>query len=71
MDNYYSMCVSNDSDGLDLKDLFSLGVVNFAGCVWTWAFDASKPLTRMLPGFFPHELHLLIPDLGIAPEWVP
>ena len=30
------------------------------------AFDVSKPLTRMLPGPFPNELCLLLPDLGIA-----
>ena len=31
-------------------------------------FDISKPLTRMLPGLSPHDLRLMIPDLGIAPE---
>ena len=32
------------------------------------AFDVAKPLTRMLPGQFPNELRLMIPDLGIASE---
>ena len=32
------------------------------------AFDASKPLTHMVPGSFPCELRLMLPDSDIGPE---
>ena len=66
VDNLYIMRMSNDSDDSDPKDLFSLGVVDLDLSICLRAFDVSKPLTLMLPGPFPNELCLLIPDLGIA-----
>ena len=71
VDNHYSMRVSNDGDTSEPKDLFSLGVVDLdlsisPDAFGLRAFDVSKPLTRMLPGPFPNQLRLLIPDLGIA-----
>ena len=67
------MRVSNDADRSDPKDLFSLGVVdldlsNSPDAFGLRAFDVSRPLTCMLPGSFPNELRLMIPDLGIALE---
>ena len=67
------MRVSNDIDGSDPKGLSSLGVVDLDISITPdvfglRAFDVTKPLTRMLPGQFPNELRLMIPDLGIAPE---
>ena len=63
MDNYHSMHVSHDADTSDPKDLCSLGVVDLdlslsPDVFSLWAFDISKPLTRMLPGSFPCELRL-------------
>ena len=71
MDNNYSMRASNDGDTSEPKDLFSLGVVDLdlsisPDAFGLRAFDVSKPLTRMLPGPFPNQLRLLMPDLGIA-----
>ena len=76
VDNLYSMHMSNDGDNSDPNDLFSLGVVDLdlsisLDAFGLRAFDVSKPLTRMLPGPFPNELRLLIPDLGIAPAGYP
>ena len=57
----------------DLKGRSSLGVVDLDLSITLdvfglQAFEVAKPLTRMLPGQFPHELRLMIPDLGIAPQ---
>ena len=57
----------------DPKCLSSLGVVDLDLSITPdmfglRAFDVAKPLTCMLPGQFPNELRLMIPDLGIAPE---
>ena len=67
------MHVSHDTDGLDPKDLCSFGVVDLdlslsPDVFGLRAFDLSKPLTRILPGSFPCELRLMLPDLDIAPE---
>ena len=72
VDSHYRMRVSNDADRSDPKDLFSLGVLDLDLSISPDTFglrDVSKPLTCMLPGSFPNELRLMIPDLGIAPEW--
>ena len=55
------------------RTLSSLGVVDLdlslsPDAFGLRAFDASKPLTRMLPGSFPCELWLMLPDSDIAPE---
>ena len=73
MDNYHSMRGSNDADRSDPKDLCSLGVVDLnlslsPDAFGLRAFDISKPLTRMLPGSFPCELQLMLPDSKIAPD---
>ena len=73
MDNYHSMRVSNDADRSDPKDLCSIGVVDLdlslsPDAFGLRAFDISKQLTRMLPGSFPCELRLMLPDLKIAPD---
>ena len=73
VNNQYSMRVSNDVDHSDPKCLSSLGVVDLDLSITLdvfglRAFDVAKPLTRMLPGQFPNELRLMIPDLGIALE---
>ena len=49
MDNYHKMCVSNDTDGSDPKDMCSLGVVDLdlslsPDAFGLRAFDSSKPL---------------------------
>ena len=72
-DNHYSMRLSNDVDHSDPVGLSSLGVVELDLAIvpdvfGLRAFDSAKPITRMLPGQFPNELRVLIPDLGIAPE---
>ena len=66
------MC-PNDIDRSDPHGLSSLGVVDLDLSITPdvfglRAFDVAKPLARMLPGPFPNELRLMIPDLGIAPE---
>ena len=73
VDSHCVMRLSNDTDRSDPKDLCSLGVVDLdlsisPDAFGLRAFDISKPLMCMLPGSSPHELHLMIPDLGIAPE---
>ena len=73
MDNYHSMPVSNDADRSDPKDLCSLGAVDLdlslsQDVFGLPAFDISKPLTHMLPGSFPCELRLMLPDSKIAPD---
>ena len=73
MDNYHSMRVSHDADRSDPKDLCSLGVVDLDVSLSPYefglrAFNISKPLTGMLPGSFPCELRLMLPDSDIAPE---
>ena len=69
VDSQCGMCLSNDADRSDPKDLLSLGVVDLDLSIspdvfGLRAFDVSKPL----PGSAPNELRLIIPDLGIAPE---
>ena len=64
---------SNDTDGLDPQDLCSLGVVDLdlslsPNAFGLWAFDPTKPLTRMLPGLSPCELRLMLPDRDVGPE---
>ena len=54
------------------KDLCSLGVVDLdlslsPDAFGLRAFDTSKPVTCMLPGSFPCELRLMLPDSDIAP----
>ena len=71
VDDIYSMCLSNDVDRSDPVNLSSLGVVDLDTAIvpdvfGLRAFDLEKPITRMLPGHFPNELRVLIPDLGIA-----
>ena len=73
VDSHCGMRLPNDADRSDPRDLLSLGVVDLdlsisPDAFGLQAFDVSKPLTRMLPGSSPNELHLMIPDLGIAPE---
>ena len=63
MDNYHSMCVSH---GLVFSRSSGFRFNAFTGCVW--AFDPSKPLTRMLPGSSPCELRLMLLDLDISTE---
>ena len=57
VDNHYSMRMSNDGDNSNPNDLFSLGVEDLSvspDAFGLWAFDVSKPLTRMLPGSSPN-----------------
>ena len=67
------MRVYNDVDHLDPKCLSSSGVVDLDLSITPdvfglQAFDVAKPHTHMLPGQFPNEPRLMIPDLDIAPE---
>ena len=73
MDNSHKMRVSNDEDRSDPKDLCYLGVVDLDLSLspdefGLRAFDSTKPLTRMLPGSFPCELRLMLPDSKIATD---
>ena len=73
VDSHCGMRLSNDADRSDPKDSCSLGVVDLDLSISPDAFglrvfDIYKSLPRMLPGSSPHELRLMIPDLGIAPE---
>ena len=72
VDDYYSMRSSNDNDQADPVGLSSLGVVDLYTSslledFGLWAFDSREPISRMLPGQFPNELRVLIPDAGTAP----
>ena len=63
--------MSQDVYGLEPKDLCSLGVVDLdlslsLDAFGLRAFVSKKPLTRMLPGSFPCELRLMLPDSKIA-----
>ena len=67
MDNHHKMHVSQDVDGSDPKDLCSLSVLDLdlslsPDAFGLRAFDTKKPLTCMLPGSFPCELRLMLPD---------
>ena len=71
--NQYSMRVSNDVDHSDQQSLSSLGVVDLDLSIMPdvfglGAFDIAKPFMRMMPGQFPNEIRVMIPDLGNAPE---
>ena len=73
MDNRHKMRVSHDENRSDPKDLCSLGVVDLdlslsPDAFGLRAFDSKKPLTRMLPGSFPCELRLMLPDSKIATD---
>ena len=68
------MRLSNDVDHSDPMGLASLGVVDLDLAIvldvfGLRVFDSAKPITQMLPGQFPNELRVLIPDLGIAVTW--
>ena len=71
IDNRHKMHVSHDENRSDPKDLYSLGVVDLdlslsPDAFGLQAFDSKKLLTRMLPGSFPCELRLMLPDSKIA-----
>ena len=73
MDHSHKMRVSHDAGRSDPKDLCSLGVVDLdlslsLDAFGLRAFDSTKPLTRMLPGSFPCELRLMLPDSKIATD---
>ena len=64
---------SNDPNGSETTNLCSLGVVDLDLTVCPdvfglRAFDEKMPVTRMLPGFSPCELRLLIPDTNIGQD---
>ena len=61
VDDYNSMISSNDNEWADPVGLSSLGVVDVFGLR---AFDSREPISWMLPGQFPNELCVLIPDAG-------
>ena len=66
-DNAHRMRLSHDHDKSDPQNLCSLGVVDLdlslsPDAFGLRAFDSTKRLTRMLPGFFPCELRLMLPD---------
>ena len=72
-DNTHRMRVSNDQEGLDPKNLSSLGVVDLdlslsPDIFGLRAFDSNLPLTRMLPGSSLCELRQLLPDAKIGTE---
>ena len=72
VDDNYSMRSSNDNDRADPVRLSSLGVVDLDISIvpdvfGLWAFDSREPISRMLPGQFPNELHVMIPDAGATP----
>ena len=67
IDNSHKMRVSHDEDSSDPKDLCSLGVADLDLSLSPDAFDlrafhSKKPLTRMLPGWNPCELRLMLPQ---------
>ena len=62
-----SMRRSNDENGLIQMNMYSLGVMDLDLSIspdvfGLRAFDAEKPVTRMLPGSSPCELRLMLPD---------
>ena len=72
VDDYYCMRSSNDNDRADPVGLSSLGVVDLDTSIvpdvfGLRAFDSREPIYRMLPGQFPNELCVLIPDAGATP----
>ena len=72
-DNTHRMWLSNDEDGSDPKNLWSLGVVDLdlslsPDVFGLRAFDSKLPLTRMLPGSNPCECRLMLPDSTIGVE---
>ena len=71
--NLCKMRESNDQDGSDVINLYSLGVVDLDLSVSPdvfvlRAFEENLPVTRMLPGSSPCELRLLLPDSMIGKE---
>ena len=70
VDDYYSLRSSNDNDWADPVGVSSLGVVDISivpDVFGVRAFDSRESISRMLPGQFPNELHVLIPDAGATP----
>ena len=72
VDDHYSMRPSNDSDRSGPIGLSSLGVVDLDTSIvpdvfGLRAFDSGEPISLMLPGQFPNELRVLMPDAGAAP----
>ena len=72
MDNYHKIRVSHDTDRSDTIGT-SLAVVNLnlslsPDVFGLRAFDASKPLTRILSVSSPCELRLKLPDSDSGPE---
>ena len=72
-DNAHRMRLSNDEDGLDPKNLCSLGVVDLylllsPDIFGLRDFDGKLPLTRMLPGSNPRKLRLMLPDSTIGAD---
>ena len=72
-DNAHRMRLSHDNDGSDPKNLCSLKVVELdlllsPDAFGLRAFDSTKPLTRMLPGSFPCELRLMLPDSSLGTD---
>ena len=56
--------------GSEPKNLCLLGVLDLdlslsPDAFGLRAFDSMKPLTRMLPGSFPYELRLMLPDSSL------
>ena len=59
---------SHDENGSIQMNMYSLGVISISPDVFGLrTFDATKPVTRLLPGSSPCELRLMLPDdkLGI------
>ena len=72
-DNTHRMWLSNDEDGSDPKNLWSLGVVDLdlslsPDVFGLRAFDSKLSLMRMPPGSNPCELRLMLPDSTIGVE---
>ena len=58
---------SHDKNGSIQMNMYSLGVTDLDLSIspdvfGLWAFDNTKPVTRMLPGSSPCELRLMVPD---------
>ena len=71
--NLCKMRTSNDPDGSETTNLFSLSVVDLDLTVCPdvfglRAFDEKMPVTRMLPGASRCDLRLLIPDASIGQD---
>ena len=63
---------SNNNDRADPVGVSSLGVVDLDTSIvpdvfGLRVFDSREPISRMLPGQFPNELRVLIPDAGATP----